>query len=109
MTHLSNINWTSLLSNDDGKYFLAVIGFVAVILLVGFVELLLYRQTLPGLTTWAFAVPGVIAVVVIVAADSGIHLLLRLLLIVVWCAVVVGAFRLAYIFTQTRWREHPQD
>ncbi len=102
MPHFSNISWTSILSNDDGLYVIAIIAFILAVLLFGFVELLLYRTTRPGLTTWAFASPGFIGVIVIIAFDSGFHPLFRILLITLWCVIIVGMFLFAYNFAQTR-------
>jgi drug/metabolite transporter (DMT)-like permease len=96
MPRLSNIVWSSIAGNDDGKYFLWAIAYVIFVFLLGVVELYLYKNTRPGLTTWAFALPGVVGVPIVIAADSGLHLLLRILVVVPWILLFSWAFRFAY-------------
>ena len=102
MPQLSNINWLSILSNDDGRYFVALVIFVLAILIIGFAELFLHKNMRPGLTTWAIAIPGFIGGVVIIGMDAGYHPAFRILLVALWCLVVLGLFRFAYVAAQTK-------
>lgn len=91
MPQLSNIDWLSILSNEDGKYVVMLVGYVVAVYIFGLVEFFIYETTRPGFTTWAFALPGVLAMIVVVALDGGLGVVVRAFLILAWCLIVALA------------------
>jgi len=76
------------LSNGDVVAVLGLVGLVIFIASLGLLEVFMYGNFKVANTTWVFAVVPVLAVFIIIVADSGIHPLLRVLLVAVWAFLV---------------------